>query len=531
MSVARLCLPLALAPLLWAAGCSLVAGNSEMSERCLPACSDGSACVGGRCVVETKSDENLLCVEGSETSICPDDMRCVFGRCESALRCVDTDCPDGFSCAPDGYCRETVACASDAECDDGVFCSGVERCDQDTGECAIGTPPCTAEAPICQEDLGACHECSVDAECDNGNFCDGMEVCSAGFCTTSAEPQCPFGCNVENNRCRDCSSTEDCASDPCVDGVFECSAKGECEFVREGCAPTEICDPEGGEDGGLVCYQCDDDADCDNGLRCDGREECTDNVCVTIPSTVDPCADNDDEPNCIEEEGGDGFDCSACIDDADCDDGQFCNGTEFCDTDNGRCRYEFGDRDPPDSRVCSDPDLSACSEDDDGCFFCVDDDDCGDGDPCTVDRCVDRTRCESEPKCPGEACWAGACGPCSFDAQCDDGSFCNGAEACEYVWVIFGPDRTRCIDRPNPCGGNTPFCSEASNRCFECEVQSHCLDNNRCNGIESCNNGFCQGGVPVQCDEGETCQPQTGNCIEDPPPPEPDPTPEPSPNP
>jgi len=109
-------------------------------------------------------------------------------------------------------------------------------------------------------------------------------------------------------------------------------------------------------------------APCDDGLFCDGVENCVEGECH---QGVAPC--------------GDGFDCDEdhdvcvkiCAQDSDCDDGAFCNGVEACV--NSHC-------------ASGSP---ACGEE----LFCEEDD---------------------------NVCSAS----CSSDSQCDDGQFCNGPETC-----------------------------------------------------------------------------------------------------
>ena len=89
--------------------------------------------------------------------------------------------------------------------------------------------------------------------------------------------------------------------------------------------------------------------------------------------------------------------------------------------------------------------------------------------------------------------------PCSVDADCDDGTFCNGAETCNAGTCVAGSD---------PCPGGWS-CDEGGDVCVpECTTDGDCDDGAFCNGAETCNvgAGTCNVGsdpCPGQgCDEG-----------------------------
>ena len=172
--------------------------------------------------------------------------------------------------------------------------------------------------------------------------------------------------------------------------------------VNSTCGTAESCglchiDPSGGgprnadgtafADGGHdPCYFCPDavacggpapecliDADCDDGIFCNGAETC--DAGGTCQPSMNPCAVNE---TCDEVNGCVAPPPPACTTDADCDDGALCNGVETCQA--GQC---VAGMDP-----------------------------CAPGETCNeVDGCVSAPQCAS-------------------DADCDDGLFCNGAEVC-----------------------------------------------------------------------------------------------------
>ena len=77
---------------------------------------------------------------------------------------------------------------------------------------------------------------------------------------------------------------------------------------------------------------------------------------------------------------------------------------------------------------------------------CLADEDCADGNPCTIDTCTNTT-CTHTPT-PG-------C--CVFDSDCDDGLYCNGVETC-------GSDN-RCHDGTAVNCGSHHYCNETNDSC------------------------------------------------------------------
>jgi hypothetical protein len=130
----------------------------------------------------------------------------------------------------------------------------------------------------------------------------------------------------------------------------------------------------------------------------------------------------------------------------------------------------------------------------DGAEVCTADFTCTNGtDPC-VDQECDETR---------NVCFTA----CSNGAECDDGVFCNGVEECL---------QNVCVDGTNPCAtGDT--CDEATNTCVppatECNSNGDCDDGLFCNGTEACGaDGFCVDGT-VPCTTGQTCDEDLNECF------------------
>jgi predicted outer membrane repeat protein len=273
-----------------------------------------------------------------------------------------------------------------------------EPCNTDT-DCDDGDP-CTDDN--CTGPGGHCVHALVD--CDDAVFCNGLETCVDGACQVGTAPNCDDGvaCTVDA-----CDATADiCTHEPddadCDNGLY-CDGFESCD-VLDGCQPGTpvVCDD------GIHCTDdtCDETTDgcrnipidsvCDDGLYCNGAETC-DPVGGVCQSGVWPC-----EPPLLCDEVADV--CVACLDNVSCDDGLFCNGQETCIS--GTCLEG--------TAPCGAEDL--CDEEADACRpqpLCQNDNDCDDVNPCTDDQCQ-----------------KGTCVHVNNTAPCDDGNACTEDDRC-----------------------------------------------------------------------------------------------------
>lgn len=150
---------------------------------------------------------------------------------------------------------------------------------------------------------------------------------------------------------------------------------------------------------------CTVNAECDDGLYCNGWETCVNNVCQagTAPNCADAVACTTDSCN----EATDS--CDHTPNNAACNDGLACNGAETCNATLG----------------CQSGTAVTCD----------------DGVACTTDACTE----------PG-----GTCGYTPNNAACGDGVFCNGTEVCN---ATLG-----CQAGSDPCPGLT--CDEINDVCI-----------------------------------------------------------------
>ncbi|MFQ5592292.1 MAG: S8 family serine peptidase, partial [Phycisphaerae bacterium] len=247
-----------------------------------------------------------------------------------------------------------------------------------------------------------------------------------------------------------CSVDADCSDGVFCNGAETCGANGAClPAVPLDCDDGITCTVDACNEAAGSCDHVPSDAACDNGLPCDGVETCdtaldcqpgTPPVCDDgIPCTMDYC------DNTVA--GGCRFD----PDDTLCDNGLPCDGTEFCSTTLG-CQAGT----PP---VC-----------DDGIL-------------CTTDSCNNLV--------------VGGCEFIPDNVRCDNGVFCDGMEICA--------PGVGCIPGVDPCPGR--FCDEAGSVCVDqCQDDTDCDDGVFCNGVEVCDaQGACLPGTPVDCDDGIAC--------------------------
>ncbi len=285
-----------------------------------------------------------------------------------------------------------------------------------------------------------------------------------------------------------CTGDADCddglvcnGSEICFEGACQAGTPLACD---DGVSCTvDSCDEISGG-----CVSTADDSACDDGLFCNGVESC-DLVADCVAGTAPDC---DDGISCTVDTCDSVTDaCSNAPDDAVCSDGAFCNGAEICDPAAG-C-IDAADPCP----------VGACDEDADICTAeCFEDSDCDDAvfcngaETCDAGSCLPGTApdCDDGIGCTLDSCSAvsDSCVSAADDSACDDGLFCNGAETCNVA--------SGCEAGTDPCDGAA--CDEAGDTCEAgCSGDSECDDGEYCNGQETCSGGDCQSGQ----DQGQAC--------------------------
>ncbi len=203
---------------------------------------------------------------------------------------------------------------------------------------------------------------------------------------------------------------------------------------------------------------CEVDAQCNDGNACNGVETCYAGNCAPGTPVV-------------------------------CSDGNACNGTETCNPATGACQNAA----PPN---CNDS--NSCTQD--SCspiFGCINAFDntatCTDGNGCTLnDQC-------SEGFCVGTA------------APCVDGNLCNGTETCQST----GDTTFTCLaGTPLTCDDASACTTDTCDNAFGCRfdltpaaITCNAGDGDVCNGAEQCDpgTGACAPGTALVCDDTNPC--------------------------
>ena len=509
-------------------------------------CDDGELgiCLDEGTYICNASEDGVECYIDPAGTTDPDDF-------EEVCNGLDDDCDGEIDEAPldcSGCIGFEICDGKDNDCD-GDIDEGITRiCGTNVGICVEGTQDCvelTVEAPsgtwtdcggtyVGPDPLGEqCNNLDDDCngaidglieECtvmpdppgnpDVGICHPGIRVCPAvglwGDCLDEVVPEDDDPCDGLNNDCdgevdedfvpEDCSTDCGTGSTECVDGVIECSSDAvpipeACNGIDDDC--DTIVDngpPFTNEPADYDCY--------DGGLCLPGTLTCLggDWVCVggEMPGIeICDCEDND---------------CDVDIDEGDiCPEGATCIHCQCaypCATNEFPC---------PIGRVCVDDYciLDTCYQvtclptEEGNQTECVDGDcvescalvTCPEGFVCRgSDGTCQTDDCHAFPdKCEeDEMCVAGECvtNPC-FGVTCpDEGDYCLDGECVGSCAGVTCPDGEECVlgdCQPLPCGGS-------------CEDDQVCIDN-------TCVDDPCDG---VTCEQGQVCDPQTGDCITDP---------------
>jgi hypothetical protein len=106
---------------------------------------------------------------------------------------------------------------------------------------------------------------------------------------------------------------------------------------------------------------------------------------------------------------------------------------------------------------------------------------------------------------------------CATPADCQDGVYCNGYEACDPG--AAGADEHGCVAGTAPCAAE---CDETGRRCTAprcdalpplCTSDASCGNGSACDGVETCDAaGVCQPGTPITCDVATHCLEPSGTC-------------------
>ena len=360
---------------------------------------------------------------------------------------------------------------------------------------------CRTAHAQCPSGTGICSLATQETDCNDGNFC------TLDFCLEIAPPG-PAGNICDCSIPKSCDDNLYCTIDSCNETLDQC------EHSARSCPPaTPFCDEDSDS-----CVECLVATNCPKTCfrgTAPGATCTTDANCGTGGKCLGTCSPSND--------------CVQCTNSGQCSDGLYCDGSERCD------RECVGGATP--GATCdSDTDCGAgtCTG---GTFLC----EAGTpvscpktcfmgttpGASCTVDA-----NCGAGGRCLGY-CNDGraACVQCKAETDCDNGTFCDGAETCVNDLCVTGTNVVckKCVGGTTPgsacevgnpscggsgtCTGTVSFCDEAFNRCQVCLTDNHCNDGLFCTAddcteigsLRLCNNNP----DPEQfCDDGQVCNGQ-----------------------
>jgi|GEM_PF-3163755 len=361
--------------------------------------------------------------------------------CQSNADCDDSNACTDDTCLGDGTCENVNNYNDQIDCcnpitgqltpiDDGNACTST-FCDVQTGEVI---PTCLPEGTLCGNPAQ--------------NTCDAQDTCD-GNCTC-VDRKAPAGTACGNGSDTDCTDPDTC------DGSGACQPNhapvgSPCNDQSDTtCTDPDTCNAF----GACLANHAPNGTTCDDGAFCTTGEACASGICTGGSATCNDgvgCTDDScDEQNDI---------CTNDPNDANCNNGQFCDGIEICDAVQD-CVIQAG----------SVPD-------------------CNDGVGCTVDSCDElNDECDNNPN----------------NGLCDNGQFCDGFETCDALLDCqpgVDPDCNDNID----CTDDS--CDEVNDTCVNDPNDGLCPDDTLfCNGSEICVGG-------VGCDH--TGSPCGGPCDED----------------
>lgn len=298
---------------------------------------------------------------------------------------------------------------------------------------------------------------------------------------------------------------------------FTCATNADCwETAHQcDCGPNPcndgVCNPSHPDADAIGCILVPNDANCDDGNICNGEEFCDGKRGCQV-GTPPSCSDDISctEDVCDPEEG-----CQHLKRHSRCNNGQFCDGSERCDEEIGCVPGT-----PPDCNdgiACT---ADTCNEAADRCDHVDRDDRCDNGQFCDGAETCGPEGCEpgTPPNCnDGVGCTLDACSEandaCTHapnNGLCSNGSFCDGVETCSPTLGCRPGSAPNCNDGLT-CTSDS--CDEANDRCNNAPNNAKCSNGLFCDGAEVCTPGKgCQPGTPPNCNDGVSCT--IDRCIE-----------------
>jgi hypothetical protein len=366
------------------------------------------------------------------------------------------DCDDGNVCTDDS-CVPASGCTyvdNTDPCNDGNACTTNDTCSG--GACAGGPAPDCDDANVCTDDscdpATGCAYLNNNDPCSDDDVCTTNDICSGGGCVGGA----PLDCDDDNV----------CTDDWC-DPVSGCAGNDNQEIH------------------------------CDDGDACTTDDTCVEGVCVGGPAL-----DCNDGNVCTDDTCDPASGCQYVNNNDACSDGDACTTNDMCS--GGAC-VGGPDLDCDDGNVCTDDSCVPAT----GCTYVNNTAPCNDGDACTtVDTCSaggcvggPALECDDGNVCTDDSCDpASGCTYVNNTAPCSDGDVCTTDDTCSGGACVSGPPLV-CNDG-NVCTDDS--CHPATG-CTYVNNAAPCDDSDACTTNDTCADGACVGGAPVDCDDGDVC--------------------------
>ena len=536
-------------------------GDACTAGVCLPgplvSCDDGNPCTDDGC------DPATGCTHKANVSPCSDGNPCTIGDVCALGGCMSgqlRDCNDQNPCTTDSCSAASGQCVhltNSAPCNDGNACTQGDTCSG--GACAGTALVCDDKNPCTSDACDAQKGCVLTANtmpCNDNNACTDSDQCAGGTCAGTVTKSCNDSNPCTNDSCdpasgcvhaanaaacddgNACTQYDSCANSACAGTAFACNDNNLCT--------SDSCNPLTG------CVFVANSLPCDDGNACTAQDKCAGKVCagtladpVVLCSDGNPCTTDacDAKLGCLHSNNtaacDDGNGCTtgdvcaagkcqsgtntcACSQDADCagqEDGNFCNGTLFCDKtglpykckvnpitvvtcdasgDNvcrtnvctpatGKCAYvalNEGKACDADGSVCTPTDTCVSAVCKPGAAL-----NCDDGNACTTDSCDAKLGCTH----------VAATGSCSDGNACTVGDVCKNA-ACTSGAATVCNDGNACTD--DSCNTTSGLCvfNAAPLNGAGCNA-----DNSVCTVADTCSSGSCVAGAQLNCDDKNLC--------------------------
>jgi hypothetical protein len=104
--------------------------------------------------------------------------------------------------------------------------------------------------------------------------------------------------------------------------------------------------------------------------------------------------------------------------------------------------------------------------------------------------CVDNSDCDDGISCTIDLCNAGTCSNTTDDTVCNNGDYCDGDETCDPTDGTADPT-TGCVGGLDPCDDGfactNDSCDDTTDTCTNTADDANCSDGTFCNGAETCN--------------------------------------------